>query len=370
MQFKKKKLFMYISNEILFSFISIFLILSVLILGNKFYVVATKAINEGLFGSEVISLVLYKFLIDVPFLFVLSSVLALIFCLNKLYKNSELIIFSSAGYSSFKLYKFLSPIIFLLGLIVLTFSLFVTPNAIKNVEQIKDEANSRPDFIFLNENTFQDFKKKNITFYSQNIKPGIRNNEQFLEGVFIYFAEDDKVILAKQGLKIINEEKGEITLSLQNGTIYENINTSLIIPIKVTDFNQLNFNLYKMSKSIDFASNKSLSSKDSFTLLLSNHENESIELLSRASPAISLIIMALISILISETNPRNKYNFALGYGLILYISYYNIIENTQSQNLMFVENNYLNVSLPHLLFLVIFFLIYLFKNNLNFNFKD
>jgi len=167
--------------------------------------VLSESLNSGLYSSELLPLMFLKLLRDMPFIIGFGFTLAIIYSLNNLYKSSEAVIIFSGGISEIKLYRLLFPLISLIFIIIFILSVFIVPQIKLEITELKKNAESRPEYIFLREKTFQNFQEEGLTFFSSTIEDIKGNEKQILNDVFIYFKIEDKLITAPKGQKNNNK---------------------------------------------------------------------------------------------------------------------------------------------------------------------
>jgi len=355
-------IFSFLVKQISFNFFLITFILSVLIFGNRFFLVLNANLNEGLLSSELIPLILMKFVKDAPFIIGLSISLSVVYTFGRLYKSSEMVILSAAGLGSYGIFKKIQPLViffvFLTGLI----SMYFVPQANLIVDSIKENAKARPDYIFLKEGVFQQFKgKENVTIFSPNISSTNNSNDQFLDDIFLFSEDKFQIITARKGVKKIDTTTGDVFLNLSEGKIYENMNLKGISAPKVTDFKNFKLKIFSSSKK-SFNLSNNVNTKNFFELLRSYSSKGLSELMYRASVPISVFIMIFISIIFSYHNPRNKWNLGIGYSLLTYIGYYNLIIYANEMNEIVKVVVISNFLLVHLVFVVFMLSILTFRN--------
>jgi len=359
MSFLSFKITKYLYSKIATSFIFIFIILSLIIFGNQFFLVLAQSLKNGLYSSELFPLMFFKVLRDSSFIIALSFTLATILSISKLNKSSEIIVLNSAGYGDLGLARLLLPLFLVLTIICGLVSFFIAPMSTSKIFHINESAKSRPDYIFIKEGTFQNFKN-NITFFSPKVEQTENKNKQILKDIFIYNSDEKKILLANNGEKVVNELTGDVFLDLYNGSIYENIDNNPRGPAKITDFKKFRILIFEdFSKEILFSKT---SDAKNFSQLLFYDPKDLAEFFFRISSPLSMLVMAFLSVLLSQNSPRSKRNFGLAYGLIIYIVYFNSI--IFFKDMISNSDDYFFVYMltPHILFILIFIMIYFFRN--------
>jgi len=360
------KIFSLICKQIFISFIFFLSIFSLIIFGNQLFLVFSQSLKAGLYSSEILSLLFLKFARDFQFIFGLSFILSIIFSLNKLYKSSELIVLKNSGFSDKGLFYLLKPIIYVVTVFTFIFSFFVTPSLKNEINIIKQSANLRPEFIFIKEKEFQIFNDDAIVFFSSDVNNDSGLNNQLLNNIFIYNNKENKVILAERGKKTVDNKTGNVSLILYDGEIYNNFSSKKITNLSVTSFKKFEALIFENTRISENPDQKA-ETKYLYDLEIFSNRDDSIEFFYRLSVPTSFFIMAIFAVLVSEVNPRTKGNFAIGYGLVVYILHYNLVNFLKKISFTTEVNIFVNF-IPLILVFLLVFLIYLSKNN--FTFKE
>jgi len=350
---KRKLIFKkFLATKIIKNFFAILSIISLIIFANQFFLVLSQSMTEGLFTSELIPMMLLKLFRDLPFIISLSIVLAVIYSFNGLYKTTELIVLKNAGIADSELIRFILPLIIVFSLFTLFWTIYLMPIIKTEIEILKENARSRPDYIFFKEGTFQNFKEQGITVFSSKIQNLDDSENQNLKNVFIFSDAQKKLILANTGNKLIDKTSENVFLDLFNGKIYEGINSDEDKSISVSEFDILTIKLFdNSSKNLKFELNNA--EFKSFVDLLDGKKENIRELLYRISIPISLFLMTLFSVIISKTNPRKQRNFSIAYGLIIYILYFNLLIFFKDIEIFYNYELIINFIIPHLIVILV-----------------
>ena len=347
----------YLISKIIYNFSGIFLILSLIIFGNQFFLVAKESVEYGFLTSEIFPLVLLKLLRDFPTLFNFSVFAAIVVTLKRLGDSSEKIILHSNSIGDYQIFKLISKFVFFALTISLLGSLFLSPSAKKEINNLKLNSSNRPEYIFLKEGQITEFDN-NIIFAEQIIPS--ENSEDLIN---IYLIKSDewkqKVITAPSGKKII-DQNNNIKLQLFNGSIYEISDNAYVE--QISQFKYYESSLF-VENSVKHNNSDKLESKNLFELLSDSSRQDLIELNLRISQPISLLILTIIGVAISASNPKKTSNKSILTGLIFFIVYFNLIfffkdlADEESNNL------YILFAIPHIIFLIIVFIIFNLKYN-------
>jgi len=347
----------YLISKIIYNFSGIFLILSLIIFGNQFFLVAKESVEYGFLTSEIFPLVLLKLLRDFPTLFNFSVFAAIVVTLKRLGDSSEKIILHSNSIGDYQIFKLISKFVFFALTISLLGSLFLSPLAKNEINNLKLNSSNRPEYIFLKEGQITEFDN-NIIFAEQIIPS--ENSEDLIK---IYLIKSDewkqKVITAPSGKKII-DQNNNIKLQLFNGSIYEISDNAYVE--QISQFKYYESSLF-VENSVKHNNSDKLESKNLFELLSDSSRQDLIELNLRISQPISLLILTIIGVAISASNPKKTSNKSILTGLIFFIVYFNLIfffkdlADEESNNL------YILFAIPHIIFLIIVFIIFNLKYN-------
>jgi len=358
------KIFIYLTKRIVLSFFAIFTILTFIIFGNQLFLVLNQSLKDGFLSSELLPYMSLKVLRDMPFIISLGFSLAITFSLNYLHKNSEMVILSNAGIGDKQTIRLLAPLIIFFGLIVFIFSFFIVPSAKKNIFEIRENAKSRPDYVFFKEGVFQNFQNGDLTFFSNKVSNTESDDGQLLEDIFIESKSSKRVIVSHFGRKFFDHNSGDVFLYLTDGNIFENFENINNEEFSVSNFDNLSIKIFDKKEKSNFYIEKKEEVFSISDLLNSNTKQSTVELLHRISIPLMLIIISILAIYVSKTTPRSRKNFSIGYTLIAFVGYYNVVmyfkaisESTDTVILF-------NFFLPHLLFVLFLFFIYFYQKTI------
>jgi len=351
----------FLNTQVLLTFFAFFIVISLIIFGNQFFLVLNRSLSAGYYGSELFQLMTLKYIRDTPFVISFSFSLATIYSLNRLYRNSEMVILTNSGAGDYKLFKILLPVIILIFLIVSFLISYVVPKVNKEINFIKNDASSRPDYIFFKEGVFQNFKNENFVFYAHKIENSDEN--QIMKNIFLFSAADNELILSETGEKIFSDLTGKVFLRLFNGKIYHNIGGNSIGDLSISDFKKFEILLYEPNIANEIKPINQAETENTYTLMTTYNNENFRELFFRLSISISFIVISFFSIQISKSNPRRTRNYSLGYGLLIYIGYYNLLLYTKEIGELNSYEIMLTFLSAHLPFLVLVLIIIFFRNN-------
>jgi len=335
--YKKNILSKSLNIEVFKSTCAILLIFFFLVVGSRFVGYFEQA-SEGLIDPNIIfKVVLLRFPDFITLLMPLSFFLGIVLTISRLYAESEIYGYFSAGLSKISLIKFLIPQSIIFFIITLGLSLYIAPYT----KQLSSELISVDTF----EEQFQSIKpKKVIKFADQN--------------GFIYVEEKNDKIFKKVTAVVSND--GTSSLVIADEMSFSDFGTSLDVKFKngslhqgvledkvkiVSSFGELKLPLDKeininkdlsLSKLFDYSSNSSGS-----------------EILWNISIPITIFVLLILGVTMSKVEPRQGRLSVMLPAIAIYILYLSLLilgRDFGEDNI--VDSQYY-FSLIHILFLIV-----------------
>jgi len=311
----------FLTRKVLLNFIGVFLILSLIIIGNQFFIVVKESNKIGLFNNEIFYYTFLKFGRDLPELIIISFLISVFITLRKIRKTSEKVILITAGLSDLKIAFLTKKIISLFVILLFILSSIVTPLAYKELYSLKENAQNRSNISF-KESNFQHIGNSN--FYSEEVF--INGEIQDLKNVYIF--RDDKqkskeIIYAMTGQKFSDRESGNIQLDLTDGYIVTRNFDGLVSNISKFE----NYKLIQLANSSEPTLNPSqqVEAMSFIALIKSNLASAKNEIFYRVSQPIMLLLLVIATFILIESNPRSSTNRSILYVSSLFLVYFNFI---------------------------------------------
>ena len=335
--YKKNILSKSLNIEVLKSTCAILLIFFFLVVGSRFVGYFEQA-SEGLIDPNIIFKVVFlRFPDFITLLMPLSFFLGITLTISRLYAESEIYGYFSAGLSKISLIKFLIPQSIIFFLITLALSLYIAPYT----KELSSELISIDTF----EEQFQSIEpKKVIKFVDKN--------------GFIYVEEKNDKIFRKVTTVISNE--GTSSLVIANEMSFNDLGSSLDLKFKngslhqgiledevkiISSFGELKLPLDKeitkikglsLSKLFDYSSNSSNS-----------------EILWNISIPITIFVLLILGVTMSKVEPRQGRLSVMLPAIAIYILYLSLLILGRD----FGEDNFIDSQyyffLVHILFLFV-----------------
>ena len=313
----------YLLKNLIVILIAIFLIISLIIFGNQFVMTAQKSVEHGIPLSELMPIVGFNMLRDLPIILSLSFFLSIIISISQLYRNSEAVVMNSFGIGDRNFMNLIKPLAIVIFLFIFSLSMYAVPWAKNQKSLTEDVTVNASDFSFITEGKFESFKNGEIVFYASDSSSISNSEEQNMEEIFIYVSNKDSpiVVLAAEATKYTDSKNESIYLRLKDGLRYEGLPGD-------ENVNILNFDKYDL-EIVSGEVQKSLSNfseieeKTSIDLFLEGGLLANAEIQWRLSQPISILILSIIGVLLGKTSPRTGKGVNLLFGVIIFMLYNN-----------------------------------------------
>ena len=317
---------------------SITFIIGLLVFGNQFVLTTQESIAYGIPIKELMPLVGFNMLRDIPIILTLSLFLAIIITISQLYKNSEAVVMNSIGLGEKNFINSFQPIIFLTFIIIFYLTLFAVPWAKEQKSLAEDQTVNASEFSFITEGKFESFKNGEIVFYASESKTTETDGEQNMEEIFIYALDNDNpvIILASEAVKYTNSSSASVYLRLKDGIRYEGLPSSE--NINILNFEQYDLEIISGEVKKSITNFSEIEEKKTIELLKEGGPLANAELQWRLSQPISVLILSVFGIFLGKSSPRTGKGINLLIGIVLFMLYNNGLLVAKSS----IESGYLS----------------------------
>ena len=313
----------YLLKNLIVILIAIFLIISLIIFGNQFVMTAQKSVEHGIPLSELMPIVGFNMLRDLPIILSLSFFLSIIISISQLYRNSEAVVMNSFGIGDRNFMNLIKPLAIVIFLFIFSLSMYAVPWAKNQKSLTEDVTVNASDFSFITEGKFESFKNGEIVFYASDSSSISNSGEQNMEEIFIYVSNTDSpiVVLASEATKYTDSKNESIYLRLKDGMRYEGLPGDKNVNILNFDNYDLEIVSGEVQKSLSNFSE--IEEKTSIDLFLEGGLLANAEIQWRLSQPISILILSIIGVLLGKTSPRTGKGVNLLFGVIIFLLYNN-----------------------------------------------
>lgn len=300
----------------------VFMVLVTLVLTNLMIRVLGNAASGTANPKDALVLIGLGMINYLPILLTASVFVAILMVLTRWYKDSEMVIWQSAGISLLKILRpilnFTAPI----AVAIAVLSIFASPWASEKSATIKQRFQQRDDISMLAPGQFRESSGNNRVFFIESMNP----ETDVIKNVFVtdFGKERQLVAVAKEGF-IQNLTSGEKQLVLETGRRYEG--TPGNTDFRITEFDKYTVKLE--DKVVDPIINGPRT-LPAWVLIQDLNKAHLGEILWRVGLPLMAFVFAIIAIPLSYMDPRRGRYTALIMAVLLYFTYSNLLKLMQA----------------------------------------
>ena len=315
----------YVMRQVLMLLAAVFIVIGLVIFGNQLVLVIKESIEEGIPVVDLLPLVGFNMIRDVPLILSLSLFLAIILAISKLYKDSEAIVMNSLGVGDKHFMVLIQPVVLFIFIFILFLTTVAVPWSKQQRSMIMDRSENASEFSFIKEGEFQEFKNGELVFYASKVKNIKNSAKQDMEEIFIYAESSGNPIitLASQAQKYTDASSKSVYLRLKDGTRYHGFPSDK--NKKILNFDQYDLQIIDGSRQRSANVLTKIESKPTLDILFSSNNKEIAEWQWRLSQPISVLILSLFGILLGKSSPRGGKNLGVLTGILVFIIYNNAL---------------------------------------------
>ena len=255
----------------------------------------------------------------------ISFFLGIIFTFGRMYKDHEIVVMNACGIGYRDFYKPVAIVLLPLLLLTCYASLSLNAKMQSNARAIIDQENNQHEFHQIKPGQFNQSDAGDTVFFMETLSA----DKLELQDVIISQTDRDAMILetAKSGRQQLDEQSGDLFLVVGPGQRVEGVAGQK--NFRIIDYDQHGILVEKQKKSID--SRVRSIEKTIPELWSSNLINDQVELQWRITIPVVLTVLALLAVPLSYISPRQGRYGKVGYALLVYIVYLNLIVVTRAQ---------------------------------------
>ena len=305
----------YIIIEILKPAAAILLMLVIILASYAAITYLAQAVAGSLPPGTVGLLILLRIGMSLEVLLPTTFYLSVIIALGRLYKDSEMTALSACGVGITGVLKPVMLLALPIAMLAGCASLYIRPESYEKIYQVMDQAQAEFDISRLEAGHFLEIAKGRYVFFAEELggpQGGAR-------GVFIRVAEGDKRQVIQARRMVQGEAGGQRVLIFREGAFYE-------FPLSgpqgsISRFDQAE---YPLPADAAAASRYRRKAADSRELLSSSRLEDIAELQWRLSAPLSAVLLALVGVPLSKSNPRRGKYAKLGVAIGVFAVYYQL----------------------------------------------
>ncbi len=267
-------------------------------------------------SSDVLALIGFASLINLPVLISLSTFIAVLMVVARSYQDSEMVVWFASGVS---LMDWVRPVVQVgLPMVILTaaLSFWLTPWSQKLSAEQRERFRNREDISRVSPGKFQESANGQKVFFVE----GLSSDTAKVNNVFLSqnHNQESGVVLAREGTVQI-DARGDKLLRLYDGRRYDGMPGSP--EFRIMDFER--YTVIIASNTKELAENKSARVLATAELINDPTPNNLAELLFRISAPLTCLIQMLLAIPLGFVNPRRGRTLNLMIALLLAVTYFN-----------------------------------------------
>lgn len=307
----------YIFREIGLSWLAVTGVLLFILLSNQFARVLGEVAKGQLPRDVVFQVIGLTGLQYMTILIPIGLFLSIMLALGRLYRDSEMPAMMACRVGPGGIYRPIIWIMLPLAFAVGWLSMETAPKAWAEIERIGDESRRQADLASLEPGKFTRMNEGAVIFVENIAGP------RRVEKVFLQRRQDSgevEVVIAQSGEQRDSGDPDTRYFVLFDGWRYSGIPGT-------TEFQVMEFKEYGIPYRLPGADVRALAARAKSTsqLLMSSDEEDIAEWHFRLAVPISTVILALLAVPLSRTQPRAGRYGKLAVGLLVYIIYFNLL---------------------------------------------
>jgi lipopolysaccharide export system permease protein len=348
----------YLLKSLLVFLVAIFFIIGLIVFGNQFASIVQKSVEHGIPFQELMPIVGFNMLRDIPIILSLSLFLAIIISISQMYKSSEAVVMNSIGVGDKGFIYYIQPIVIFSFIVVFILTIYTVPWAKQQKSYTEDETVNASEFSFITEGKFENFKNGEIIFYASDSSSINKGGQQNLEEIFIYVSNKDSpvIVLASEGIKYSDSTSQSIYLRLRDGLRYQGLPGD--DNVDILNFDQYDLEIVSGEVQKKLSNFSEIEEKRSIDLLSDKSLLANAEMQWRFSQPLSILILSFIGVLLGKTSPRTGKGINLLIGLVIFMLYNNglLVAKTSIENGEL--HPYIGLWSIHIMFILLLLIFY------------
>ena len=324
----------YILKEVLLTLIAVVTVLLLIFLSNRFVYYLADASTGALSSDVILTILMLKTLDALVIMLPLALFLSVLIAFSRLYKDSEMVAMLACGVSIGQIYKTVLMLALFVAMIVSVITFYIAPWATEQTYRIQDREKAAATMTGIASGRFTAPSSSEGVFYAEHIS----DDQSELNDVFIHSERDGQQVIlsAKSGRHFIKEGSGDRFLELQDGYRYEGLPGSSDFTITKYKTHAIRIQEQEVVRSSRkqkaYPTDELLDSEARRQFAVDHRLNfdelrryDAAELHWRLAMPLSTILLALLAVPLSKTNPRQGRYAKLFVAILVYFIYSNLM---------------------------------------------
>lgn len=310
-------IFRYLAKEVLTSMAAVSAVLLLIIMSGRFVRYLAEAAAGKLDAGVLLTLMGFRLPSFLELILPLGFFIGILLAYGRLYVDSEMTVLSACGMSERRLVGYTLTCALFVAAIVAAFSLYISPMGVQASEALLAEQRSRTEFETLQPARFHKLSGRDGVTYAQSVSA----DKKQLQDVFLAGSGDTderlSVLTAATGETVVNRITGKRYLVLQDGYQYRGQPGD-------ADFEVVTFDRYSQyvpEPEYEASAKKTTDSMSTRVLFSIDTLEAKAALQWRLSLPLLVMIIALLAVPLSRTQPRKGRYVKMIPAILLYIVY-------------------------------------------------
>lgn len=324
----------YILKEVLLTLVAVVIVLLLIFLSNRFVYYLADASTGALSSDVILTILMLKTLDALVIMLPLALFIAVLITFSRLYKDSEMVAMLACGVSIGRIYKTVLMLALLVAIVVSGITFYIAPWATEESYRIQDREKAASTLTGISSGRFTEASSTDGVFYAEQIS----TDQTQLTDVFLQSERDGQQVIlsAKSGRHFIKQESGDRFLELQDGYRYEGLPGSsdfTIIEYKTHAIRIQEQEVVRSDRKHRAYPTNELLDPEARRLFAERYRwdfdelrrYDVAELHWRLAMPVSVILLAMLAIPLSRTNPRQGRYAKLFIAILVYFIYSNLM---------------------------------------------
>ena len=349
----------YLAREVLKTSLATILVLFIILMSNALGRVLADISDGEIPQQALLPVMLSQSINMLSILLPIGVFLGIMFAFGRMYKDHEIVVMHACGVGYRDFYKAVALVVIPMLVLSVYASLSLNAQMQRQAKAIIDAVSDVNEFQQIRAGQFNQSEDGSHVFFTESIS----EDKLGLDGIIISEAKQGSMVLetAKSGSNSIDEKTGDLFLVVGPGQRYEGVAGKN--NFKIIDFAQ--HGILIETKNTVSKPVRSDQEKSFAELVASDRLYDKIELNWRIAIPVVLLTLAILAVPLSYIAPRQGRYGKVGFALLAYIVYLNLIALTRGQLESALISIELNFWWVHALFLVIA-LVLLYRRNRGF----
>lgn len=323
-------IFRYLCRELLFATLAVSAVLLLMVMSGRFVKYLADAAAGDLSANILFSLMGYRLPGFLELVLPLGLFVGILLAYGRLYIESEMTVLHACGFSERRLLVYTLAPAFIVALVVAAMSLYFSPTGMERSSGLLTADKSRNEFDHLVPKKFVATEGDRAVYYADSLSEDKSTMyDVFLAELGSSHAETETdhqiVTVAREGVQQIDPETGLRYLVLRDGYRYEGVPGQ-------RDYRLMKFSSYEVQLEIPEARSRwrdRIESASTLDLWRSDNLVERAYLHWRFSLPVLVLVVAVLAVPLSRTNPRQGRYAKMIPAVLLYITYLMILQGVR-----------------------------------------